>query len=139
MAFRLHAGAEDRQHRGILAREQLRRHRGHGRGADRGDRRRIHDRQRRAGLAAVKDHRAEMRVQSAFRILGKNADFLERVVRRAPRRHEAEESRCARRANCVPQRVVHLAAGERGERVFHRRDALLHREELFDVMLIQNE
>jgi hypothetical protein len=85
---------------------------------------------------------ADALAKSARGVAGKDADFLQRVVRRraaAPGRHEAEDAEGAFAANGIPQRVVHLAARERAQRVLHDADALLHGQQRFDLMLGKNE
>src|SRR5581483_12257971 len=62
----------------------------------------------------------------------------ERRVSAAVGGHQPHEARLLRRPDDEPERVVHLPARERGERVRHRVDALVHRQQPPDLVLVQN-
>ena len=66
---RLDAGADDRQLARVVAGEQPRRDGRDGRGADRRDRRRVHQRPHLPGLAGEQRHRALVRVEPARRVV----------------------------------------------------------------------
>ena len=137
MTLALHACAEDREHMGVVAGEKLGGHCRDCSGADCRDRRRVHDRLRRAGLAVVKNDEAEMRVKTAGGVAGIDADFLQPEVA-AIRGHQTENAWCAFRAQHAAERIRHFAAGQISQGHLHRSDALAHREELVDVVFIQH-
>ena len=56
----------------------------------------------------------------------------------AVRGHQPHQARLARRTDDESQRVVHLAARERSERLGHHVDALVHRQEPAHVMLVDH-
>ena len=122
----LGAGAEDGQHPRLAPGQDLRRDRGHRRGAPLGDRRGVEYRGRLPGLAVEQRDDPLVRVQAARRVARHDAHRLEAErrgaagVRPAPARHQPHEPGRLRRDHHRPQRQVGLAARPRGEHLRHR-------------------
>ena len=75
-------------------------------------------------------------------IAGEDADLLQPVARNlaaSVRRHQSEEAARVGGADDAPQRVVHFAARQRRQRLLHHLDALAHRQQLLDLVLVQNQ
>ena len=95
-----------------------------------------------AVLAVVKQHRAEVRIEAAGGIAREDADLFQTVagsVAAAEGRHQTEQALRSRRAHNLPKRIVNFAARQRRQRFLHHTDALAHRQELFDLVLVENQ
>ena len=101
----------------------------------------VHDRARRARLAVEERDESLVRVEAARAVAGEDRDRLQRPQRRvaaAVRRHQPHQARLVGRPHDEAQRVVHLAARERRERLGHHVDALVHRQQPPHLVLVED-
>ena len=142
MSFRLEAGADDREHVRVLARQLPRRESACRRRPNGGDRRRVHDGDRLARLAVEQRHRALVRIEPAIGVVWDDDDGLEPVhprVAAAMRGHEPDQRLVARRPDHRPEREMNFAACDRAERALDRGQAAGRVEELLDVRFSKDE
>jgi hypothetical protein len=128
VAPRLRARAEECQVAGIVPRQRVGGGGGRRGGADRGDRRRVEDRQRLAVSDPEQHHHALVRVVRRAVVAGHDRNDLEAEAlwRAEVARHEPEQARAVGQAQHAAQRLHGLAPGQRGERLAHEADADLH-------------
>jgi len=135
VGHRLHAGAEQGERRGVLARQQPRREPRHRGGADRGDGARVHDREQPPVLDVEQEHRADVRVVARPLVAGEDGHHLEPHRRGAPEvgGHRAERAPPVRQAHDGAEREHRVPLGERPQGVRHHVHALRHRQERGDL------
>ena len=116
----LHARAHDRGHPAVVARQELVRQHGSGRGPNTGDVRAVHHTRHRAGVRIEQGDDREMVGQTAFQIAVEHVHDLHADLHpRLPRRHR-ERKAVVRDGDLRARRTLHLAAGERAEGRFQR-------------------
>ncbi len=138
---RLRAGADDREVAGVRPREQVGCQPAHGRRADRRDRSRVDDRAQQAALGLEEQDDALVRVVLAAEVGGERGDDLD-PHRLEPPRYDGMSPMTASplgQPEHRAQRHHHVALGEHGQRPAHRRDGLLHREDLGDELLVGDQ
>src|SRR5687768_13694347 len=124
----------------VFSREQVCRDSGNSSSANSSDRRRIHQRQQLARLSAEEQHRTLMRIFTLRRIPGEHTNGLQtisRVITANVRWHQSHHTRCIRRPNDRAQRLMHLPRRKLDKRLTHQRDALLHRQKFYNLIVIQ--
>ncbi len=142
MVQRLHAGADDRERRGVLACEQPRRKSRDGRSADRGDRSGVEEGPQLPGRAVGDENEALVRVEPTGRVGGNEAQHLHPENRGGARvvgGHPGHQAVRIRRREDRAQRLRHLALFQGRERPGDDLDALGHRQQLGDLVFLEDE
>ena len=134
MTPRLHAGAEDGEHRNILAREQIGRDCGDCRGPHFGDQPAVHRHKGLAGMRAKEDDHGVMGRQTAIVRIKRDELGAERA---AIGGHDSEETAVLRHRQNLAQWLLHMTRGKIAQRASHGGNQFLHPQERADFFFVE--
>ena len=139
MTARLHAAADDGERRRLGSRQEASRDRRDRGGAGLGDVAAIHDRLQRPGLRIEQQDRRQVGRQIALVVFTKHRDQLRAEARRRRHigRHQSEVRLRRSDREHRSDRLQHFARRELGQRRFHRRNQIRHRQQRVDVLFGQ--